>query len=113
MRIYPVLCASALHNIGTDLILNFVNEFMPAPTETEGMPAVADSKEISARVTESGPCSAFVFKTTADPFAGRISYFKVVTGVLKNDANLTNLAQGHRANGCRISAAPQGKTITR
>src|SRR4051812_6879132 len=83
LRIYPVMCASGLHNIGTDLILNFATEFMPAPTKREGMPAVLDSKEITQKIKESGPCSLFVFKTTADPFAGRISYFKVITGVVK------------------------------
>jgi elongation factor G len=111
MRIYPVLCASALHNIGTDLILNFINEFLPAPTEREGMPAVADSKEITQKVTESGPCSLFVFKTTADPFAGRISYFKVITGVLKNDAHLIHVGKGLDERLSHIGS-PQGKTIT-
>jgi elongation factor G len=44
----------------------------------------------SLQNSDAGPCSAFVFKTTADPFAGRITYFKVYSGVLKNDANLFN-----------------------
>jgi elongation factor G len=111
MRIYPVMCVSALHSIGTDLVLNFINEYLPAPTEREGVAAVADGKETTHKVSNSGPNSLFVFKTTADPFAGRISYFKVITGVLKNDANVVNVAKGE---GERLShiGSPQGKTIS-
>src|SRR5581483_4485231 len=57
-----------------------------------------------------GHCSAFVFKTTADPFAGRITYFKVVTGVVKNDANLVNVTRGTTERLAHISI-PQGKTL--
>jgi elongation factor G len=110
-RLYPVLCASALRNIGADLILNFVTENLPAPTDREGLPAVADGKEVTQKIAESGPCSIFVFKTTADPFAGRITYFKVITGVLKNDANLVNAARGSGERLAHIGS-PQGKTIT-
>ena len=77
----------------------------------EGMPATADGKEIKQKVTESGPCSLFVFKTTADAFSGRISYFKVITGVLKNDANLNNVAKGSAERLSHIGV-PVGKTIT-
>jgi elongation factor G len=61
-------------------------------------------------VKDSEPVSAFVFKTVADPFAGRVSYFKVVSGVLKNDANLVNTRS---AAGERLShiGALFGKTI--
>ena len=111
LRLYPVMCASALRNVGTDLILNFVTEYLPAPADREGLAAVADGKEITQKVSESGPCSLFVFKTTADPFAGRISYFKVITGVLKNDANLVNPAKGSAERLSHIGS-PQGKTIT-
>ena len=109
-RLFPVLCASSLRNMGTDLILNFILEYLPAPTDREGMPAVADVKDVTQKFTESGPCSLYVFKTTADPFAGRISYFRVITGVLKNDANLTNLAKGSAERLSHIGV-PMGKTI--
>jgi elongation factor G len=111
MRLHPVMCASALHNIGSDLLLNFVTENFPGPADREGMPATADGKEIKQKVSESGPCSLFVFKTTADAFSGRISYFKVITGVLKNDANLNNVAKGSAERLSHIGV-PIGKTIT-
>jgi elongation factor G len=111
MRLYPVLCASAMRNIGTDLVLNLIAENLSAPNDRAGMPASADGKEVTEKIAESGPCSAFVFKTTADPFAGRISYFKVITGVLKNDANLVNVSKGSAERVSHIGA-PQGKTLT-
>ena len=109
MRLFPVLCCSALHNIGTDLILNFVVDNLPAPTEREVMVQM-NGAEKACKINGAGPCSAFVFKTTADPFAGRITYFKVYSGVLKNDANLFN--QKGTAERLAHIGVPVGKTIT-
>jgi elongation factor G len=110
LRLFPVLCASALHNIGTDQILNFMVENLPGPTERAGFAALVDGKEATRPVSPTGPCSLFVFKTAADPFAGRITYFKVVTGVLKNDANLSNLNRGSAERLAHLSI-PLGKTL--
>src|SRR5690348_13313495 len=109
MRMFPVFCASALHNIGSDLILNFVADNLPAPAEREAA-AMVDGKENKRKIAENGPASAFVFKTTADPFAGRITFFKVLSGVVKNDANLQNVT---RSAAERLShlGSPQGKTL--
>ena len=97
LRIFPVLCASGQHNIGSDTILDFIVEYVPEPTY----------REAKAKVTSP---SAFVFKTTADPFAGRISYFKVMTGVIKNDANLQNVNKGTTERLAHLSI-PHGKTL--
>jgi elongation factor G len=110
MRIYPVMCSSALHNIGTDLILNFVAENLPVPSEREPVAAQIDGKETTRQVAENGQCSLNVFKTTADPFAGRITYFKVMTGIVKNDANLQNVPRGTSERLAHLSS-PQGKTL--
>jgi len=109
MRLFPVLCCSALHNIGTDLILNFVTDNLPAPTEREVVVQM-NGEEKACKINDAGPCSAYVFKTTADPFAGRITYFKVYSGVLKNDANLYN--QKGTAERLAHIGVPVGKTIT-
>ncbi|HUP05453.1 MAG TPA: elongation factor G, partial [Bryobacteraceae bacterium] len=109
MRLFPVLCCSALHNIGTDLIFNFIVENLPAPTERE-VTAKTNADESQRKVADAGPCSAFVFKTTADPFAGRITYFKIYSGVLKNDANLVNSQRGTAERLSHIGV-PFGKTI--
>ena len=110
MRIFPVFCTSSSHNVGTDLLLNFIVENMPAPTEREGIAAMIGGKEGTQKISSSGLPSAFVFKTTADPFSGRITYFKVITGVVKNDANLLNVNHSSTERLAHV-ASPQGKTL--
>ena len=98
-RIFPVMLTSALHNVGTDALLNFLSEIFPAPCDRGKAPChkTADhSGDAQERaISDAEPPAIFVFKTLADPFAGRISFFKVMSGVLKNDATLTNY---HRAS---------------
>jgi elongation factor G len=94
MRMFPVLVASGLHNIATDLVLNFVLENFPGPADRGPWNGTLSGKETERAVKDSEPVSAFVFKTVADPFAGRVSYFKVVSGVIKNDMNLVNVRNG-------------------
>ncbi|MGB7720009.1 MAG: elongation factor G [Bryobacteraceae bacterium] len=110
MRIFPVLCASALHNVASDLILNFIVENLPAPVEREPIPATVNGVEATRKIAENDQPSLYVFKTTADPFAGRITFFKVMTGVVKNDANLQNVTRGTAERLAHISS-PMGKTL--
>jgi elongation factor G len=83
-RIFPVLFASGLANMGLDHLLDFLKAYAPAPTEHEFA---------GRKVADSEPACALVFKTMSDPFAGRISFFKVLGGVVKNDATLENFAR--------------------
>jgi elongation factor G len=94
LRLFPVLCASGLNNIGTDLILDFILDFFPAPGERPPLAGQLDGQPAQRAVSPTEPVSAFVFKTVADPFSGRVTYFKVCSGVLKNDANLSNARTG-------------------
>ena len=110
MRIFPVMCASAFHNVGSDLILNFIVENLPAPVEREAIPATVNGAEATRKIAEDGPASLYVFKTTADPFAGRITFFKVITGVVKNDATLQNVTRSTAERLAHISI-PMGKTL--
>jgi elongation factor G len=105
LRISPILCASGIHNIGVDQILDLIVDDFPAPTERE-----IPLQEGAKKVAESGPCSMFVFKTTADPFAGRINFFKVYTGAVKNDANILNVGRGTAERLAHLSI-PFGKTL--
>jgi len=110
-RIYPVLCGSGLHNLGSDLLLNFVVENFPAPTEHEPIPGkVNGGAEVQRSIKDSEPVSAFVFKTVADPFAGRVTYFKVISGVIKNDASLVNSRSGATERLAHVGCL-EGKTI--
>jgi elongation factor G len=110
MRMYPVLCASGLHNIGTDLLLNFILEDFPAPSHQGPWKGTLNGKEIERPFKDSEPVSAFVFKTVADPFAGRVSYFKVISGIVKNDANLVHVRTGGAERLAHIGVLA-GKTI--
>jgi elongation factor G len=109
-RIYPVLAASGLRNIGSDLVLNFIVENFPAPTEHEPVAGKINDKEATRAIKDNQPVSAFVFKTVADPFAGRVTYFKVMSGVVKNDANLVNARTGGSERLAHIGAL-EGKTM--
>jgi elongation factor G len=114
-RIFPVMLSSALHSIGPDAILNFLVEIFPSPAARGRATGhkTPDHKgdTIERKIADSEPLSMFVFKTLADPFAGRITYFKVMSGVLKNDATINNYNRNTQERLQHISAM-QGKTAT-
>ncbi|HXN73976.1 MAG TPA: elongation factor G [Candidatus Acidoferrales bacterium] len=114
-RIFPVLLSSALHNVGSDAILNFLAEIFPAPAVRGKISGhrTPDHKgdTLERKIVDSEPVSVFVFKTLADPFAGRITYFKVMSGVLKNDATLNNFNRSTQERLQHIQVM-QGKAAT-
>jgi elongation factor G len=97
-RIHPVLATAALHNLGSQSLLDFIVDIFPDPVargKHEGWKLPGRQGDtIERKIADSEPLSLFVFKTLADPFAGRINYFKVMSGVLKADANVTNYNRG-------------------
>jgi elongation factor G len=111
MRVFPVLCASALHNTGTDQILDFVVDYLPSPLARGTAKGTVNGTEQERKITDSESAAAYVFKTIADPFAGRVSYFKVMSGIVKNDANLVNSRSGTAERLSHIGC-PMGKSIT-
>ncbi|HXW63406.1 MAG TPA: elongation factor G [Candidatus Acidoferrales bacterium] len=114
-KVFPVLLSSALHNIGSDSILNFLAEIFPSPSfrgKAVGHKSPDHKGEtIERSIADSEPLSVFAFKTIADPFAGRITYFKVTSGVLKNDATLQNFSRNSPERFQHIQVM-QGKTAT-
>jgi elongation factor G len=110
LRLFPVLCASALHNVGADQILGFTLDYFPAPTERGPMAGQVNGNSIARAVADSEPVAVRAFKTVADPFAGRLTYFKVCSGVLKNDANLVNVRSGVTERLSHVGCL-QGKAI--
>ncbi len=111
-RIFPVLFASGLGNVGTDELMDFVVDYLPAPPErapVRGQVTSGNGEPPTRKISDSEPVSLFVFKTVSDPFAGRISYFKVMSGVLKNDAALQNFTRNTQEKLAHISIM-QGKT---
>jgi len=113
-KIFPVLMTSALHNIGTASLLTFLADAFPHPDE-HAQVGYKDPRgkgdRVERKYDDGQPASIFVFKTLADPFAGRINYFKVKSGVLKNDATLVNY---NRSTPERLqhTQVVQGKQLT-
>ena len=112
-KIFPVIFSSGLGNIGADRVMDFIVDYTPAPSEHEwvqGEPASSGNGDAPKRhETDAEPVSLYIFKTISDPFAGRISYFKVFSGVLKNDATLQNFSRASLEKFAHISTM-QGKT---
>jgi len=105
-KIFPVLFTSGLGNIGVDELMDFAIDYTPAANEHHAIKGGENEGE--RKGTDAEPASVFVFKTVSDPFAGRISYFKVFSGVLKNDATLQNFTRATAEKFAHISLM-QGK----
>jgi elongation factor G len=111
-KIFPVLFASGLGNVSADRLMDFIVDFTPAATEHEairGEVTSGNGEPPARKESDTEPVSLYVFKTVSDPFAGRISYFKVFSGVLKNDAALQNFSRISQEKLAHITIM-QGKT---
>jgi elongation factor G len=109
-KLFPVLCGSALRNIGTDLVMEFLLEFLPNPTEHAPLKAMVGEQETERPISENEHVAAYAFKTVADPFAGRLTYFKMCSGVLKNDGSLVCTRSGSQERLAHLSV-PLGKSL--
>src|SRR5450432_3407208 len=113
-RIFPVLFASGLGNIGTDHLMDFVVDYFPTAAEhatvSEAPDPNGNGHHAERHVSDSEPASLYVFKTANDPFAGRITFFKVFSGVVKNDATMQNFVRGTSEKLAHLSV-PQGKNL--
>ena len=84
-KLFPLVCTSAAFNIAVQPLLDAIVAYLPSPAERQfGGP------EASRAADESSPLSMFVWKTVADPFAGRITLFRVVSGTVKSDSTVYN-----------------------
>ena len=92
----PVLFGSALKNIGIKALVDAICEYFPAPNEIKQRNAYKPGTEeiIEVNTDSNGPVSIFVFKTLIDPYVGKLSYFKVMSGTLKADTTLKNIRKG-------------------
>jgi elongation factor G len=86
-RIFPLVCVSGGANVGVQPLLDAIVSFVPSPAE-RGL-KLADDSRLTAN--DGAPAAAFVWKTVADPFAGRITMFRVVAGTLKADSTVHNI----------------------
>ena len=98
--VFPVACGVASKNLGTTAVLDLLVEGVPSPAK-KGAPIAVDG----------GGTAAFVFKTIADPFAGRINVFRVLNGTLKGDSTIVN-ARSHAKERLGQLMQVQGKDHT-
>ncbi|MEK7353408.1 MAG: elongation factor G [Chloroflexota bacterium] len=93
-KIVPVLAGSALKNIGIGLLLDAVNSYLPSPKERQ-VAVIGDSgKTETIPPNREGPLAAQVFKTTADPYVGKLTYFRVYSGVFTSNSQVWNSTRG-------------------
>ena len=93
-KIFPVTCGVATKNLGTTRLLEALVEDLPSPAMRGPVSALdADGEEIEIAPEEDGELIAYVFKTLADPYAGRLNLFRVYSGVLTGDSQVNNVTQ--------------------
>jgi elongation factor G len=125
-RIFPVLFVSGQANVATDHLLDFIKVYAPSPTERAPMPVKAAALQAVAanggssgasdgaafrQLADSEPAAVVVFKTMSDPFAGRISFFKVISGTIKNDATLENYTRRSQERFSHLSVMQGRKAV--
>lgn len=93
-RICPLVCTSAILNVGIQPMLDAIVQLLPTPADRECKAVhTKTGAEVTVPASDTAPYAAFVWKTVADPFAGRISMFRVMSGVLRSDSTVYNLSR--------------------
>ena len=110
-KLYPLLCTSALHATGIQPLLDAIVAYAPSPAERDFRTVDRQGADTMVKASESAPYAAFVWKTIADPFAGRITMLRVVAGTLKSDATVFNSSRDSSERLGHLLAL-QGKTQT-
>ena len=102
-RAIPVCCGSAYRNKGVQKLLDAVLEFMPAPTD---IPAIKgtdlDGNEVERHSSDDEPFSALAFKIMADPFVGKLAFFRVYSGTINSGSYVLNATKGKKERVGRI-----------
>jgi elongation factor G len=92
-KIFPLFCTSATAAIGLQPLLDAIVTYVPSPADRGFAAITPDGAETTVTASDAAPYAAFVWKTIADPFAGRITMMRVVTGTLKSDTTVHNLTR--------------------
>jgi elongation factor G len=110
-RLFPVTCGVATKNVGTNRLLEALVEDLPSPAMRGAVVALGpDGEEIEIEPDPDGDLVAYVFKTLADPYAGRINLLRVYSGRLSSDSQVTNVSRRAKERIGQLSA-PGGKEM--
>ena len=99
----PILAISATSNIGTHGLLRLIREDVPSPTDVAPARGERDGASVELPADPAAPPAALIFKTSADEFVGRLTYFRVFSGTIKADAPLWNAQQGESERPSNLS----------
>ncbi|MBV7391381.1 MULTISPECIES: elongation factor G [Enterococcus] len=104
VEFYPVLCGSAFKNKGVQLLLDAVLAYLPSPLDIESIKGIdpKTEEEVERPADDSAPFSALAFKVMTDPFVGRLTFFRVYSGVLQSGSYVQNATKGKRERVGRI-----------
>jgi len=98
-NLYPVLCGTALQNIGIQLVLNSVIKYLPDPVEAVnivGHDPKDEEKEVVVKSDDSEPFAALAFKIATDPYVGKLAFIRVYRGVLESGTYVLNSSTGKK-----------------
>jgi elongation factor G len=110
-RIFPVTCGAATRNLGTDRLLGALVEDLPSPAMRGPLAALGGGGDgIEVEPDDDAPLLAYVFKTLADPYAGRINLFRVFRGTIHSDSQAINASRHHKERIGQL-AQPLGKGL--
>ena len=95
VEFFPVLCGTALGNIGVKLLLDAVVDYLPSPLDIESIKGTdKDGNEVERHPSDSEPFSALAFKVMTDPYVGRLTFFRVYSGHLSSGSYTLNATKG-------------------
>ena len=115
VEFFPVLCSDALSNQGIKPLLDAIVDYLPSPLDVEAIACVdKNGNDVFRKPSDSEPFTALAFKIMTDPFVGRLSFFRVYSGVLKSGSYVMNSTKGEKERIGRILQmhANQRKEIT-
>lgn len=103
VKIFPVICGSSYKNKGVQLMLDAVVDYLPAPIDVPDIRGtLEDGTEVVRKSSDAEPFSALAFKIATDPYVGKLTFFRVYSGVLQSGSYVLNATKGKRERIGRI-----------
>lgn len=103
VKIFPVVCGSSYRNKGIQLVLDAVIDYLPAPTDVASIQGhLEDGTEVERHSSDEEPFAALAFKIMTDPYVGKLTFFRVYSGILQSGSYVLNATKGKRERIGRI-----------